>query len=64
MANRSIMEIVTVFDGEQDAMQVFVDLIARKKRVSKQQDTIAKQQEPEYNEDVDHHIESASGLCG
>lgn len=57
MANRSIMEIVTVFDGEQDAMQVFVDLIACKKRVSKQQ-------EPEYNEDVDHHIESASGLCG
>ena len=57
------IHVTTVFDGELDAADVFVSLIAQKYG----QDTggnLAKKQEMEYNKDKVQKNRVPSGLCG
>lgn len=59
------LEVVSVFDGTQDATDVFVSLIADKIMCVKQQDILANSEYPWYTEDgVPKAIPLASGLCG
>ena len=59
------LEVVSVFDGTQDATDVFVSLIADKIMCVKQQDILANSEYPWYTENgVPKAIPLASGLCG
>ena len=59
------LEVVSVFDGTQDATDVFVSLIADKIMCVKQQDILANSEYPWYTEDgVPKAIPLASGLWG
>lgn len=64
MMKRSSLKIIPIYDGKQEAIEVFTDLIAAKIQVAKQKDDIVKRQDMNYNEDAVHCIELASGLCG
>lgn len=64
MMKRSSLKIIPIYDGKQEAVEVFTDLIAAKMQVAKQKDNIAKRQDKEYNGDAVHCMELASGLCG
>ena len=54
----------TVFDGELDATDVFVSLIAQKHTRKIDKEYLAKTQEMRYNKDEVHSDRVPSGLCG
>lgn len=59
------LEVISVFDGTQDATEVFVSLIADKIMCMKQQDILAKSEYKCYNTgEVPMAVSLASGLCG
>ena len=58
------IHVTTVFDGELDAMDVFVSLIAQKHSRKIDKEYLAKTQEMRYNKDEVHSDRVPSGLCG
>ena len=62
--NRTEIHVTTVFDGELDATDVFVSLIAQKHSRKINKEYIAKTQELSYNKDEVQSDRVPSGLCG
>lgn len=66
--NRTEIHVTTVFDGELDATDVFVSLIAQKhslkKGVRNDKEHLAKTQDLKYNKDEVQKNRVPSGLCG
>lgn len=58
------IQVTAVFDGELDATDVFVDLIAQKYGQNKEKENLAKSQETSYNKDEVQKNRVPSGLCG
>ena len=58
------IHVTTVFDGELDAADVFVSLIAQKYGQDTGKRNLAKKQETEYNKDKVQKNRVSSGLCG
>ncbi len=64
MAKKTKMNVISIFDGKQDATDVFVALIAEKMRTN-EQDVLVDKGAVCYNEDkVQGTSGLASGLCG
>ena len=59
--NKTEIHVTTVFDGELDATDVFVSLIAQKHT---RKTDLAKTQEMRYNKDEVQSDRVPSGLCG
>ena len=62
--NKTEIHVTTVFDGELDATDVFVSLIAQKHIRKIDKEYLAKSQEKRYNKDEVHSDRVPSGLCG
>ena len=62
--NKTEIHVITVFDGELDATDVFVSLIAQKHSRKMEKEYLAKKQEMRYNKDEVHSDRVPSGLCG
>ena len=62
--NKTEIHVTTVFDGELDATDVFVSLIAQKHRKKKSKDHLAEAQDMRYNKDKVQSNRVPSGLCG
>ncbi len=62
--NRTEIHVTTVFDGELDAADVFVSLIAQKYKQNDRKKNLAKTQEMRYNKDEVPSDRVPSGLCG
>ena len=62
--NKTEIHVTTVFDGELDATDVFVSLIAQKHSRKTDKEYLAKAQEIGYNKDEVHSDRVPSGLCG
>ena len=62
--NKTEIHVTTVFDGELDATDVFVSLIAQKYGRNIEKDNLAKTQEISYNKDEVQRNRVPSGLCG
>lgn len=62
--NRTEIHVTTVFDGELDATDVFVSLIAQKHTRKTDKEYLAKSQEMRYNKDEVQKNRVPSGLCG
>ena len=62
--NKTEIHVTTVFDGELDATDVFVSLIAQKHTRKIDKEYLAKTQEMKYNEDEVQKSQIPSGLCG
>lgn len=66
--NKTMIHVTTVFDGELDATDVFVSLIAQKhsqKKVAiKEKEYLVKTQDMMYNKDEVQRTTVPSGLCG
>lgn len=66
--NKTMIHVTTVFDGELDATDVFVSLIAQKhsqkKDAEKEKEHLVKKQDMLYNKDKVHKTTVPSGLCG
>ena len=62
--NRTEIHVTTVFDGELDAADVFVSLIAQKYGQNDRKKNLAKTQEIRYNKDEVPSDRVPSGLCG
>jgi hypothetical protein len=62
--NRTEIHVTTVFDGELDAADVFVSLIAQKYGQNDRKKNLAKTQEIGYNKDEVPSDRVPSGLCG
>ncbi len=62
--NRTEIHVTTVFDGELDATDVFVSLIAQKHSRKINKEYLAKTQEMRYNKDEVQSDRVPSGLCG
>ena len=62
--NKTEIHVTTVFDGELDATDVFVSLIAQKHSGKIDKEYLAKTQEMRYNKDEVHSDRVPSGLCG
>ena len=62
--NRTEIHVTAVFDGELDATDVFVSLIAQKYSQKKEKEHLAKKQDLEYNKDKVPSDRVPSGLCG
>ena len=58
------IHVTTVFDGELDAADVFVSLIAQKYGQNTGKDNLAKTQDLGYNKDEVQKNRVPSGLCG
>ena len=58
------IHVITVFDGELDAADVFVSLIAQKYGQDTGKRNLTKRQEMEYNKDKVQKNRVPSGLCG
>ena len=58
------IHVTTVFDGELDATDVFVSLIAQKHSRKKEKEYLAKTQDLSYNKDKVPSDRVPSGLCG
>ena len=58
------IHVTTVFDGELDAADVFVSLIAQKYGQNTSKDNLVKTQEKEYNQGEVQKNRVPSGLCG
>lgn len=64
MAKRTKINVISIFDGKQDATDVFVSLIAEKMRTSTQ-DLLVEREPVCYDKDkVQVTRDLASGLCG
>ncbi len=62
--NKTEIYVTTVFDGELDATDVFVSLIAQKHTRKIDKEYLAKTQGMRYNKDEVHSDRIPSGLCG
>ena len=62
--NKTEIHVTTVFDGELDATDVFVSLIAQKHSRKIDKEYLAKSQEIGYNKDEVPCDRVPSGLCG
>ena len=62
--NKTEIHVTTVFDGELDATDVFVSLIAQKHTRKTDKEYLAKTQEMRYNKDEVQSDRVPSGLCG
>ena len=62
--NKTEIHVTTVFDGELDATDVFVSLIAQKHSRKIDKEYLAKSQEIGYNKDEVQSDRVPSGLCG
>ena len=62
--NKTEIHVISVFDGELDATDVFVSLIAQRYGRKDRQNSLAKTQEIEYNKDTVQKTDVPSGLCG
>ena len=62
--NRTEIHVTTVFDGELDAADVFVSLIAQKYSQKNEKEHLAKTQDIGYNKDEVPSDRVPSGLCG
>mgnify|MGYP000376399882 FL=1 len=62
--NETEIHVTTVFDGELDATDVFVSLIAQKYGQNISKENLAKTQDLEYNKDEVQKNRVPSGLCG
>ena len=62
--NKTEIHVTTVFDGELDATDVFVSLIAQKHSRKTDKDYLVKPQEIGYNKDEVPSDRVPSGLCG
>ena len=62
--NKTEIHVTTVFDGELDATDVFVSLIAQKHSRKIDKDYLAKSQEIGYNKGEVQSDRVPSGLCG
>ena len=62
--NKTEIHVTTVFDGELDATDVFVSLIAQKNTRKTDKEYLAKTQEMRYNKDEVQSDRVPSGLCG
>ena len=62
--NRTEIHVTTVFDGELDAPDVFVSLIAQKHSRKINKEYLDKTQEMSYNKDEVQSDHVPSGLCG
>ena len=62
--NKTEIHVTTVFDGELDATDVFVSLIAQKHTKKTDKEYLAKTQEIGYNNDKVQSDRVPSGLCG
>ena len=62
--NKTEIHVTTVFDGELDATDVFVSLIAQKHGRKTDKEYLAKPQEIGYNKDEVPSDRVPSGLCG
>ena len=62
--NKTEIHVITVFDGELDATDVFVSLIAQKHSRKMDKEYLAKTQEMRYNKDEVPCDRVPSGLCG
>ena len=62
--NKTEIHVTTVFDGELDATDVFVSLIAQKYSQRNDKEYLAKKQDLGYNRDKVQHDRVPSGLCG
>ena len=58
------IHVTAVFDGELDAADVFVSLIAQKYGQNTSKDNLVKTQEKEYNQGEVQKNRVPSGLCG
>lgn len=58
------MKVVSVFDGEQTAQDVFIGLIADHYRIAKAQESLAKTSKADYNDDEVPELRNLSGLAG
>ena len=62
--NKTEIHVTTVFDGELDATDVFVSLIAQKHTRKTDKEYLVKSQEMRYNKDKVPSDRVPSGLCG
>ncbi len=62
--NKTEIHVTTVFDGELDATDVFVSLIAQKHTKKTDKEYLVKTQEIGYNKDKVQSDRVPSGLCG
>ena len=62
--NKTEIHVTTVFDGELDATDVFVSLIAQKHTRKTDKEYLAKSQEIEYKTDEGPSDRVPSRLCG
>ena len=62
--NKTEIHVTTVFDGELDATDVFVSLIAQKYNQRNDKEYLVKKQDLEYNKDTGQSDRVPSGLCG
>ncbi len=62
--NKTEIHVTTVFDGELDATDVFVSLIAQKHSRKTDKEYLVKSQEIGYNKDEVPSDRVPSGLCG
>ncbi|RGD96869.1 hypothetical protein DWZ16_10330 [Clostridium sp. AF29-8BH] len=62
--NKTEIHVTAVFDGELDATDVFVSLIAQRYGGKDKRNNLAKTQEIEYNKDTVQKTDVPSGLCG
>ena len=62
--NKTEIHVTTVFDGELDATDVFVSLIAQKYSQRNDKEYLAKKQDLGYNKDKVQSDRVPSGLCG
>ena len=62
--NKTEIHVTAVFDGELDATDAFVSLIAQRYGGKDKLNNLAKTQEIEYNKDTVQKTDVPSGLCG
>ncbi len=62
--NKTEIHVTTVFDGELDATDVFVSLIAQNHSRKINKEYLAQAQEMRYNKDEVQSDRVPSGLCG
>ena len=62
--SKTEIHVTTVFDGELDATDVFVSLIAQKYSQRNNKEYLAKTQDLRYNKDEVQKNRVPSGLCG
>lgn len=62
--NKTEIHVTTVFDGELDATDAFVDLIVQQHMRKTNKEHLAKTQKIRYNKDEIQNSHTPSGLCG